>query len=158
MSLRYLLWHQLPSPATSTSLGCFPGPRLLGVCSDRAPQHLRPLCLPSQAHDRTTFSVRWQAIETFDGKFSSRTTDADVWSFGVLLFEIWSVDKPYSSFGSSLEVLEAVRAGHRLAQPPHCPAAVYEVMTNCWEPVGLRFTATEVVDQLEALRNLPELQ
>lgn len=53
-----------------------------------------------------------------DGVF---TTQSDVWSFGVLLWEIMTLgQQPYPA-RTNLEVLHFVRTGGRLHQPPHCP-------------------------------------
>ncbi|CAI8017965.1 Ephrin type-A receptor 8 (Fragment) [Geodia barretti] len=62
------------------------------------------------------------------------STASDVWSFGVLLYEIWTIGiKPYSTITNN-EVYQKVLSGHRLPPPPGCPRAVYQTMINCWNP------------------------
>lgn len=63
--------------------------------------------------------VRWMAPESLvDGVF---TTQSDVWAFGVIIWEIMTLgQQPYPA-RTNLEVLQYVRGGGRLHQPPHCP-------------------------------------
>lgn len=68
-----------------------------------------------------------QAIE-----YSEFSTASDVWSFGVLLFEIWSLgEKPFNQF-TPQECLSMLKEGKRLQPPPGCPRAVYKLMMDCW--------------------------
>ena len=54
---------------------------------------------------------------------------SDVWSFGVLLWELTSFAKtPYGAIGAS-EVVAELDKGYRLPQPPACPAAMYACMS-----------------------------
>jgi len=63
--------------------------------------------------------VRWMSPESLvDGLF---TTQSDVWAFGILLWEIMTLGhQPYPA-RNNLEVLNYVRNGGKLNQPPHCP-------------------------------------
>ncbi|KAJ1122705.1 hypothetical protein NDU88_001190 [Pleurodeles waltl] len=74
---------------------------------------------------------RWTAPEALlYGRFS---TKADVWSFGVLLFEIITHGQsPYPGLSNS-EVLPEIERGYRMPQPKDCPYKVYNVMLSCWE-------------------------
>ncbi|KAK7071595.1 hypothetical protein SK128_006556, partial [Halocaridina rubra] len=62
--------------------------------------------------------IRWMPPEAlFDNIF---TTKSDVWSFGVLLWEIVTLGStPYPGLGAS-EVMKRVRDGYRLEKPDHC--------------------------------------
>ena len=75
--------------------------------------------------------IRWMAPESMaDGMYSTKT---DVWSFGVVVWEIYSRGAtPYPSLGN-LHVISAVIAGHRLGKPEGGPALVGEMMLQCWE-------------------------
>ncbi|XP_064484759.1 leukocyte tyrosine kinase receptor-like isoform X2 [Ornithodoros turicata] len=76
--------------------------------------------------------VKWMPPEAFlDGMFTSKT---DVWSFGVLLWEVMSMGyMPYPGRGNQ-EVMQLVTSGGRLEPPANCPGPVYHVMTQCWHP------------------------
>ncbi|XP_046399789.1 ALK tyrosine kinase receptor-like isoform X2 [Ischnura elegans] len=76
--------------------------------------------------------VKWMPPEAFlDGIFTSKT---DVWSFGVLLWEVMSLGyMPYTG-RSNQEVMQLVTSGGRLEPPAHCPSPVYGIMTQCWHP------------------------
>jgi len=74
--------------------------------------------------------VRWMAPETLDDNVS--TIMSDRWSYGVLLWEIFSLClKPYAGV-TNAEIAKCIRDGHRLEQPSLCPDAVYAVMLQCW--------------------------
>ncbi|XP_014673743.1 PREDICTED: ALK tyrosine kinase receptor-like [Priapulus caudatus] len=74
--------------------------------------------------------VKWMPPEAFlDGVFTSKT---DVWSFGVLLWEVFSLGyMPYPGRGNQ-EVMQLVTAGGRLEPPSNCPSQIYSIMVQCW--------------------------
>ncbi|XP_019886426.2 ALK tyrosine kinase receptor isoform X2 [Ooceraea biroi] len=76
--------------------------------------------------------VKWMPPESFlDGIFTSKT---DVWSFGILLWEIMSFGyMPYTGC-TNREVISMVTAGGRLENPAGCPDPIYGIMTQCWHP------------------------
>lgn len=61
------------------------------------------------------------------------THSSDVWSFGVLAWEAFSLGAlPYGDISGARDVLTAIEAGHRLPSPPGCPTRIYELMHSCW--------------------------
>ncbi|XP_023654293.1 inactive tyrosine-protein kinase 7-like [Paramormyrops kingsleyae] len=75
--------------------------------------------------------LRWLPAESvFEDDFSTKT---DVWSFGVLMWEVFSLGElPYTKLGDD-EVLEGLQAGKlKLANPEGCPSKVYKLMVRCW--------------------------
>ncbi|XP_078602731.1 uncharacterized protein LOC144876852 [Branchiostoma floridae x Branchiostoma japonicum] len=75
--------------------------------------------------------VRWMAPERLlrEGRYTSKS---DVWSFGVVLYEIASLgDVPYPSLGRTL--LEELRRGRREQRPQRCPWELYNMMLSCWQ-------------------------
>jgi len=79
----------------------------------------------------TQFPIRWSAPEVLEyRKFSHKS---DVWSFGVLIWEIFTNGKvPYAEFENS-EVVKKVVAGMRLPKPTDCPDKIFELMQSCWQ-------------------------
>jgi len=76
--------------------------------------------------------IRWSAIEVLQESKFSRASD--VWSFGVLTYEILSGGRtPYAEVRTLIEAAEHIKAGHVLQRPPDCPPLVYEnLMLPCW--------------------------
>ncbi|XP_037092506.1 fibroblast growth factor receptor 3-like [Pollicipes pollicipes] len=95
--------------------------------------------------------VKWMAPEAlFDQLY---TTGSDVWSFGVLLWEIMTMGRaPYPTVNSVDELGDWLRQGRRMARPAACPASVYDVMLDCWhqEPAE-RPSFGRLVQRLDAV-------
>ncbi|CAJ0940371.1 unnamed protein product [Ranitomeya imitator] len=83
------------------------------------------------------FPVKWSPPEVFNySKFSSKS---DVWSFGVLMWEVFTEGKmPFESY-SNLEVVEMVSRGDRLYRPRLASNRIYTIMVACWHE-GIRIT------------------
>ncbi|XP_061781014.2 insulin-like growth factor 1a receptor [Nerophis lumbriciformis] len=75
--------------------------------------------------------VRWMSPESLkDGVF---TTMSDVWSFGVVLWEIATLaEQPYQGM-SNEQVLRFVMEGGLLDKPDNCPDMLFELMRMCWQ-------------------------
>ena len=78
----------------------------------------------------TRLPIRWMAPEfLFKGSSSSAS---DVWSFGVLMWEIATLGAtPYGPLPSEA-VMRSVKAGERLQRPTHCSHAFFGVVESCW--------------------------
>ncbi|EDO41236.1 predicted protein [Nematostella vectensis] len=76
--------------------------------------------------------LRWMPSEAiFHDDFTEKS---DVWSFGVLAWEIYSLGQiPYTD-RSDEEVLKCVKDDLRLPKPDNCPDNMANVMKKCWEP------------------------
>ncbi|KAK1160669.1 leukocyte tyrosine kinase receptor [Acipenser oxyrinchus oxyrinchus] len=80
---------------------------------------------------RAMLPVKWMPPEAFlEGVFTSKT---DTWSFGVLLWEIFSLGYMPYPCKTNQEVLEFVTSGGRMDPPKNCPGPVYRIMTQCWQ-------------------------
>ncbi|XP_059233300.1 ephrin type-A receptor 10 isoform X3 [Mustela nigripes] len=83
----------------------------------------------------TTMSGRspalWAAPETLQfGHFSSAS---DVWSFGVVMWELMAFgERPYWDM-SGQDVIKAVEDGFRLPPPRNCPTPLHRLMLDCWQ-------------------------
>ncbi|XP_033740616.1 ALK tyrosine kinase receptor-like isoform X2 [Pecten maximus] len=75
--------------------------------------------------------VKWMPSEAFmDGVFTSKT---DVWAFGVVLWEVFTMGfVPYPG-KTNAEVMKYVLGHGRLNQPPLCSGELYELMKKCWK-------------------------
>uniref|UniRef100_A0ACB8E4J7 Uncharacterized protein n=2 Tax=Sphaerodactylus townsendi TaxID=933632 RepID=A0ACB8E4J7_9SAUR len=75
--------------------------------------------------------VKWTAPEALSyGRYSS---ESDVWSFGILLWEAFSLGAtPYPNM-SNQQAREGVEKGMRMSAPNQCPEEVYQLMRRCWE-------------------------
>ncbi|XP_067123785.1 tyrosine kinase receptor Cad96Ca-like [Centruroides vittatus] len=75
--------------------------------------------------------IRWMAPESlYDNIYC---TKSDVWSFGVLMWEIVTLGStPYPGLAAA-EVMRTVKHGHRLEKPEHCKREMYNVMYYCWD-------------------------
>ncbi|XP_063106324.1 leukocyte tyrosine kinase receptor isoform X2 [Cavia porcellus] len=122
--------------------GCFPPPSFRDSYYRRG----GPAFLP----------VKWMPPEALlEGIFTSKT---DSWSFGVLLWEIFSLGyMPYPG-RTNLEVLDFVIAGSRMDAPQGCPEPVYRIMTQCWQHrPELRPTFASILQHLQDCTQDPEV-
>ncbi|XP_062856816.1 hepatocyte growth factor receptor isoform X2 [Trichomycterus rosablanca] len=94
--------------------------------------------------------VKWMALESLQThKF---TTKSDVWSFGVLLWELMTRGAPPYSDVNSFDITVFLLQGRRLLQPEFCPDALYNVMIECWHPKPERRpTFSELVSRISAI-------
>lgn len=89
-----------------------------------------------RVQSKSLLPVRWMPAESMlYGKF---TTESDVWSYGVLLWEIYSYGlQPYYGY-SDQEVIEMIRTRQLLPCPEDCPSRMYAFMVECWHEVPSR--------------------
>ncbi|KAM3960814.1 LOW QUALITY PROTEIN: fibroblast growth factor receptor [Aphomia sociella] len=94
--------------------------------------------------------VRWMAPESLYHKVF--TTQTDVWSFGVLLWEIMTLGgTPYPSVAGQY-MYQHLSAGHRMEKPPCCSLEIYMLMRECWSfSPGDRPSFTELVEDLDKI-------
>ncbi|XP_073931246.1 tyrosine-protein kinase Srms isoform X1 [Castor canadensis] len=75
--------------------------------------------------------VKWTAPEAANYRIFSQKSD--VWSFGILLYEVFAYGQcPYEGM-SNHETLQQISRGYRLPRPAACPAEVYMLMLDCWK-------------------------
>ncbi|XP_066268555.1 fibroblast growth factor receptor 4-like [Branchiostoma lanceolatum] len=81
--------------------------------------------------------LKWMALESIE--IGEYTCESDVWSFGVLLWEIATLGKDPCYDGrtqlSFLQMVGILRQGIRMKKPPGCPEDLYLLMRACWRDV-----------------------
>ncbi|XP_022520156.2 platelet-derived growth factor receptor alpha [Astyanax mexicanus] len=79
----------------------------------------------------TFLPVKWMAPESiFDNLY---TTLSDVWSYGILLWEIFSLGgTPYPGMVVDSSFYNKIKSGYRMAKPEHASSNIYELMGKCW--------------------------
>ncbi|CAL1269808.1 unnamed protein product [Larinioides sclopetarius] len=75
--------------------------------------------------------IKWMAVESIrDHVF---TTKSDVWSFGILMWEFFTLgSNPYPGIEIDEEFYKRLNAGFRMEKPDYCPEDVYHIMRDCW--------------------------
>ncbi|XP_051923027.1 tyrosine-protein kinase JAK2 isoform X2 [Hippocampus zosterae] len=111
--------------------------------------------------------IFWYAPESLtESRFS---VASDVWSFGVVLYELFTRSEkncsPPAIFMSMMgndkqgqlivyHLMELLRSGSRLPQPARCPAEIYEIMVECWaDDLSLRPSFSELTLRIDLLRD-----
>ncbi|XP_019622020.1 PREDICTED: tyrosine-protein kinase receptor Tie-1-like, partial [Branchiostoma belcheri] len=125
----------------------------------------------SSAYERTNqggeeelLPLKWMAVESLrDGVY---TCESDVWSYGVLLWEIASFGEEPRYAGGPMHpdvctLLELLKKGVRLQQPENCPLPVYRIIRSCWIVDPSKRPTPEVllqkIDQLRPPRHAAHL-
>ncbi|KAL3866740.1 hypothetical protein ACJMK2_044019 [Sinanodonta woodiana] len=99
------------------------------------------------------FPIKWTAPEALkDKKFTSKS---DMWSFGILLWEIYSFGRvPYPRIPLS-DVVVHVERGYRMEAPEGCPREIYAIMTDAWKlKAEDRPTFSSVLEKLHNLQSI----
>ncbi|XP_069837587.1 tyrosine-protein kinase CSK isoform X2 [Dendropsophus ebraccatus] len=105
----------------------------------------------SATQDTSKLPVKWTAPEALREKLFS--TKSDVWSFGILLWEIYSFGRvPYPRIALK-DVVPRVERGYKMDAPDGCPAIVYELMKQCWHlDANQRPSFRKLREQLEHIK------
>ncbi|XP_069758528.1 tyrosine-protein kinase Fes/Fps isoform X2 [Narcine bancroftii] len=75
--------------------------------------------------------IKWTAPEALN--YGRYTTESDIWSFGVLLWETFTLGStPYPTM-TNQQTREEVEQGYRMSSPDCCPEEIYSIMTCCWQ-------------------------
>ena len=83
-----------------------------------------------EAHTGAKFPIKWTAPEA--AMYNRFTIKSDVWSFGIVLYEVIRYGRfPYPGMTNAV-VLEKIQTGYRMSCPPGCPEKLYELMLDCW--------------------------
>ncbi|KAL0821858.1 hypothetical protein ABMA28_005262 [Loxostege sticticalis] len=114
------------------------------------------ICDFGTAADKATYmtnnkgSAAWMAPEVFEG--STYTEKCDVFSWGIILWEVLSRRKPFEEGGSAYRIMWAVHTGRRPDLIEGCPEPIEQLMTQCWhKSPSERPSMAEVVELMSAL-------
>ncbi|XP_051575181.1 high affinity nerve growth factor receptor-like [Myxocyprinus asiaticus] len=105
---------------------------------------------------RTMLPIRWMPPESI--MYRKFTTESDIWSFGVVLWEIFTYGKqPWYQLSNS-EAIECITQGRELERPRTCPKEVHMLMQGCWqrEPQQ-RLFIKDIYNRLVALVKNPPI-
>ncbi|VDQ04517.1 unnamed protein product [Trichobilharzia regenti] len=83
------------------------------------------------AQKSTKFPIKWTAPEAaLMGRF---TIKSDVWSFGIVIYELITLGQvPYPSMNNT-ETLHQVSTGYRMPRPANCPQPIYDMLLQIWD-------------------------
>nr|XP_043909046.1 tyrosine-protein kinase STYK1-like isoform X1 [Solea senegalensis]XP_043909047.1 tyrosine-protein kinase STYK1-like isoform X1 [Solea senegalensis] len=92
---------------------------------------------------------KWQAPEVLARRAMSKSSD--VWSFGILLYEMVSLGDPPFAELMAAELLQHLQRGKHLSRPPTCSNTLYSIIRSCchWNPQQ-RLTVADLTRKLEA--------
>ncbi|XP_014351483.1 platelet-derived growth factor receptor beta [Latimeria chalumnae] len=80
----------------------------------------------------TFLPLKWMAPESIFHNLY--TTLSDVWSYGILLWEIFTLGgTPYPELPMNEQFYNAIKRGHRMSKPTHALDEIYEIMQKCWD-------------------------
>ncbi|KAF5922058.1 hypothetical protein HPG69_010509 [Diceros bicornis minor] len=99
--------------------------------------------------------IRWTAPEAIS--YRKFTSASDVWSYGIVMWEVMTYgERPYWEL-SNHEVMKAINDGFRLPTPMDCPSAIYQLMMQCWQQERTRRPKfADIVSILDKLIRAPD--
>ena len=81
----------------------------------------------------TPLAIKWTAPEGYTRTSNRLSIKSDVWSFGILLWELVTKGSlPYPNM-TNQQVREAVTQGYCMPEPEDCPKPFYQIMLDCWK-------------------------
>ena len=79
-------------------------------------------------------TTAWCAPELLTTENTTRySVKVDVYSFGMVMWELWEKRRPYDEFTSRFDITDAIRAGKRPAVSENCPPAYRSLLQRCWQ-------------------------
>uniref|UniRef100_A0A671XVI9 receptor protein-tyrosine kinase n=1 Tax=Sparus aurata TaxID=8175 RepID=A0A671XVI9_SPAAU len=99
-------------------------------------------------------SLRWTAPEAI--AYRKFTSASDVWSYGIVMWEVMSFgERPYWDM-SNQDVINAIEQDYRLPPPMDCPSALHQLMLDCWQKDrNVRPRFTDIVSTLDKMIRNP---
>jgi len=96
--------------------------------------------------------VKWTAYEAL--MYGTYTTKSDVWSYGVVLYEIFTIGgSPYPRV-EGRKIANLLQEGYRMPKPQHVDDKLYQIMMNCWQnKAEARPSFAALTQQLKDMEN-----
>ncbi|OWF55670.1 uncharacterized protein LOC110456866 [Mizuhopecten yessoensis] len=93
-------------------------------------------------------AIKWMAPECMTS-VKDATMPSDVWSYGIVMWEIFSLgETPYPGI-RSMEVATKVSNGYRMSRPEYCADMHYDLMKKCWNrKLSSRPTFSAIVQEI----------
>ncbi|TRY68840.1 hypothetical protein TCAL_03044 [Tigriopus californicus] len=100
--------------------------------------------------------IKWMAVESLNEYIFS--IQSDIWSFGIVLWEMFTLGKtPYPGVEGGEHFSNVLSGGYRMERPDLCPQVVYDIMTKCWQKKpGDRPPFTWLIQAFDGLLDDPE--
>ena len=81
---------------------------------------------------RLQIAIKWASPEVM--KFGYFTIKSDVWSFGILLYELVTHGgEPYPTIEAHKAMDMVIKSGYRMPCPTDCPQNLHKIMMKCWD-------------------------
>uniref|UniRef100_A0A8C6X2D5 Tyrosine-protein kinase n=1 Tax=Naja naja TaxID=35670 RepID=A0A8C6X2D5_NAJNA len=95
--------------------------------------------------------IKWTAPEALN--YGRYTSESDIWSYGIFLWETFSLGVcPYPGM-TNQQAREQVEKGYRMSAPQKCPEDIYKIMQRCWDyNPEMRPKFSEIHKELSALK------
>ncbi|RXG59327.1 Tyrosine-protein kinase Fer [Armadillidium vulgare] len=106
--------------------------KFIGICVQKQPIMIVMELVPGHKNivKISDFGMSREEEEYIVRKYTSL---CDVWSFGVLCWEVFSYGEvPYQGY-SNTKAREMIDSGYRMLAPNRCPDEMYQLMLRCWQ-------------------------
>jgi serine/threonine protein kinase len=126
--------------------------------SKHSSQHRERVEVDAKGKKRASISglgaPQWRSIESFRGE--EETAESDVWSLGVVMWQLATLQVPFSGQCRVHEIAEQVPLGLRLSDPPsesQPPPGYLELVKSCWAELRLRRpNCLQIISQLRDIQ------
>ncbi|CAD7078796.1 unnamed protein product [Hermetia illucens] len=82
-------------------------------------------------HGEAPLPIKWLALESMSDQIFS--THSDIWSFGIVLWEFFSLAKvPYPGMDANESLYLKLKDGYRMEKPEYANQELYDIMLECW--------------------------
>ena len=80
-----------------------------------------------------TGQTNWMAPEVIDISCTKITNKCDVFSYGMILYEIYALELPFKDISNDARVSRAIMDGKRPSVPEKLPSFLHPLLQDCWD-------------------------